>query len=86
MSKLEKFWIRFKTIPKPTVLNLGSGVTAFSKEDAMTIVEERLYKIFNDLEIIDIITVASLNDLDEKHILPNIGDPCLRGIWFPMGY
>jgi hypothetical protein len=24
--------------------------------------------------------------LDQRHVIPNMKDPTLRGVWFPMGY
>jgi hypothetical protein len=24
--------------------------------------------------------------LDQRHVIPNMKDPTLRGVWFPLGY
>jgi hypothetical protein len=29
---------------------------------------------------------VSLESLDSNHVRPNMADPALRGVWFPLGY
>jgi hypothetical protein len=29
---------------------------------------------------------VDLSSLEQKHVLPNLGDVTARGIWFPQGY
>ena len=62
---------------------LGYGVTAVDRHDA-----ERLLRavVFNDQALPDPVEVVQdidVRDLDQGHVLPNMGDPTVRGVWFP---
>ena len=35
--------------------------------------------------IMDIAEDVKTSDLEQRHVLPNIGDMNVRGIWFPKG-
>ena len=35
--------------------------------------------------IMDIAEDVEISDLEQRHVLPNIGDMNVRGIWFPKG-
>ena len=85
---LHKYWFKFRiTIkdPHPIGTLMGCGVTASSKEEALEMLRQRVFasympsieKSTEDVEI---------SNLDPNHILPNIGDPSQKGIWFPQGY
>lgn len=85
MSTLKRYWFVFERSSKPTILNAGCGVTAYSYDDAICILRERLFDgvsptILESQENIDIST------LDQKHVIPNMGSILARGIWFPLGY
>ncbi|MCS3532491.1 hypothetical protein [Chryseobacterium sp. JUb7] len=69
----------------PGGLKLGCGVTAISKEDALNILKE---KIFRDRlpPILNVVENIKITDLDNNDVLPNMNSPVFRGIWFPMGY
>lgn len=60
----------------------GIGVSAYSVDDAQTLIagEESL----RDLEILETIQNVDFRSLDQGHVIPNMGSPSLRGIWFPM--
>jgi hypothetical protein len=62
---------------------MGCGVTAYSYEDALVVLRERRFK--NDLlpSIHKVIEDIDVSTLDPGHVLPNIGVPIWRGIWFP---
>lgn len=86
---LHRYWIEFDLTEYshkvPYGLNFGCGVTAFDQDDAFELVSKAL---FDDAPIppIKSITVdVNLSALDQ-HVLPNIGNPVFRGIWFPPGY
>lgn len=80
-----RYWIEFKRFDYPTVLNLGCGVTAESQEAALALVGSLVFE-GKPFEVARIIANVSLNDLDEGHVLPNMGNPVIRGVWFPLGY
>ncbi len=76
---MERFWADTKRKAQPSPLNLGIGVTAYSEADARTLIAEH----FGDAEVERIRIVSDLSSLDQKHVLPNMGDHMLRGVWFP---
>ncbi|BAU55941.1 hypothetical protein MgSA37_04133 [Mucilaginibacter gotjawali] len=86
---LTRFWFEFESINNdtPYYLALGCGVTAYSYEDAVHLLDKLVFegrpisKIKKHIENIDIST------LDADHILPNmVRPPNLRGIWYPQGF
>jgi hypothetical protein len=36
--------------------------------------------------ITSIVVIEDFASLDQGHVIPNMGDYSLRGIWFPLGY
>jgi hypothetical protein len=86
MGQFHKFWFEFETLNYPTQLNRGCGVTARDKEDAIALITA---KVFGNKEvpiITNIIENVELDELNQSHVRPNIGDPEIRGVWFPLGY
>ena len=86
---LTRYWFEFykdKVTDLPAGLGLGCGVTAFNYLDAISILEDKVFRgqvlpqIKVQKENVDIRT------LDAGHVIPNMQDPTLRGVWFPMGY
>jgi hypothetical protein len=87
--KLHKYWIRFNlkiTDPHPIGTLMGCGVTAASKQDALKLVEERVFGSGPLPSIQSCIEDVDPRILDPNHVLPNMSDPSTRGIWFPLGY
>ena len=85
---MKRFWFEFDISIEdapPVGTLIGCGVTAYNYDDAIQILTE---KIFTD-EIPTIISTKEnidVSTLDSNHVQPNIGDPSVRGIWFPLGY
>jgi hypothetical protein len=82
---LRPFWFRFEPMPAPTAINLGCGVTAFSREDALALLQQRVFGangIPPLVEVIEDVTRAAI----DPHVVPNIGTLEERGVWFPQGY
>ena len=86
---MHRYWFEFEqspSFPLPIGLSLGCGVTAKNLDDAENILREHIFfgkpfpKVLNFIEDVD------LNALDQGHIIPNMGNHFLRGIWFPLGY
>ena len=67
----------------PNISNLGFCVTAWTKEDAIYLLEKRFSLIGEFDSNKDITKLNSLEELEKDHVLPNIGNPIPRGIWFP---
>lgn len=84
--RLKKFWFRFEPFPKPSPLNMGCGVTAYSYEDALYLLQDHVFGENEIPRMMECIENIEQTALDQKHILPNIGDATIRGIWFPLGY
>ena len=62
----------------------GVGVTARSEAEAL-----QLFALaFPSKQVISIEIIKDLNDLDQNHVVPNLGGAnwFMRGIWFPQGY
>ena len=73
------FWLTFPGQPRAPV---GIGVTAFSIEDAYSLLDERGYAFHRSgpVEVHEGVTVA---ELDQNHVVPNMGPLVFRGIWYP---
>ncbi|WP_139237297.1 hypothetical protein [Polaromonas sp. YR568] len=85
MSRLlHLFWFSFDSLPPFSVLAAGCGVTAYSHDDALHLLKER---VFNQaLPACSVIEDIDVRTLDENHVLPNMGLVTQRGVWFPLGY
>jgi hypothetical protein len=86
MRKLRKFWFRFETIPKPTAINLGCGVTAYTRDDAVGLLRDYVFGANGPPPIIECIEDVEMDQIEQEHARPNAGDTEIRGIWFPQGY
>jgi hypothetical protein len=85
MKNLKRFWFTFRTSPKPTMLNLGCGITAYNYDDAMTLLRERVF-VGAEPDVVGYEEDVDVSKLDKNHVLPNMGSVVVRGIWFPLGY
>jgi hypothetical protein len=86
MNSLRKFWFRFETLPRPTAVNLGCGVTAYNRDDALNLLREHVFGPYGLPPIVECIEDVELDQIEKKHARPNIGDTERHGIWFPLGY
>ncbi len=86
--KLRRFWFRFDfelDDGSPPGLIMGCGITAYSYDDALELLESNIFKgkvpapklVEEDVDV---------STLDGGHVLPNMGDVTNRGVWFPLGY
>jgi hypothetical protein len=81
---LRKFWFRLETLPRPTAINLGCGVMAYTKDDAMRLLRDHVFDRHGLLSIIECIEDAGMDQIEQNHARPNIGNTDIRGIWFPQ--
>jgi len=84
-----RFWIEFvetNGTNLPIGISRGCGVSAYSYDDAIQILEDRVFTHGNIPEIANVIEDVDVSSLDEGHVLPNIGNTLIRGVWFPLGY
>jgi hypothetical protein len=84
-SHLRRYWVRLGGPHEglPTG-DLGMGVTAVDAADARSLLRASgLFAGRPFPPIVEIIEHVDVRDLDEGQVLPNIGDPSIRGVWFP---
>lgn len=88
---LHRYWTAFATAPPrgPNgFIPVGPlyrycGVTAYTLDDALYLLQEQL-TLGRDLPAIDhVIEDIEIATLDAGHIHPNMGDPFWRGVWWP---
>ena len=86
--KLHRYWIKFEVgFVDPCVeLLQGCGVTAYDQDDTLKLIREHILKDTPMPPISEIIEDIDVSTLDENHVLPNMGVPIRRGIWFPAGH
>ncbi len=80
-----RFWLTFPRFDYPTPLNIGCGVTAWNRDDAVSIVQSKVFDGL-DFQWATISEDVDVSQLDPGHVLPNMGNPVERGVWFPLGY
>lgn len=81
-SWLTPFWI-MSPIPHAP---LGFGVTAYSLDDALQIIHALGYGRFlpDDPRSINAMTGVTVAELDEQHVVTNMGPINVRGMWYPF--
>jgi hypothetical protein len=87
--KMHRYWFKFELTmadPHPSGVLLGCGVTAYSKDDAIELMKERVFTKFPLPAIKSVQEDVDVSTLDRGHVLPNMGNVLQRGIWFPIGY
>jgi hypothetical protein len=78
---MDRFWVKFAAMA-PAPFNLGVGVTARDEADAIYLTRF----VVGDREIASVGRLDDLALLDQKHVVPNMGNAFVRGIWWPRGY
>lgn len=83
---MKVFWIEFEKVEGkelPIGTGWGCGVTAYDKEDAINLMKKLIFKDWKDIPILSSKENITLDDLEQNHVAPNIGNIMIRGIWFP---
>jgi hypothetical protein len=80
-SWLTSYWI---VTPEPHA-PLGFGVTAFSLDDALRTICSEGYEQYlpADRSLLRVTENVTINDLDQKNVVPRMGPMVMRGIWYP---
>ena len=73
---LKRYWFKTKK-------HFGIGVTAYSLDDAKSLAEEAAHYFGESYELLEIIENVDVQTLDQGHIIPNMGAPNFRGVWYP---
>jgi hypothetical protein len=82
---LHRYWFTFHDPPEASAFGLGCGVTAVDREDAERLLRGSWFAADGLPQIHDAIEDVDVHDLDAGHVVPNMGDPSVRGVWFPRG-
>lgn len=81
MDRLLKFfWIEFG----PTLAD-KYGVTAYTFDDAVNILRQTVFRMKYIPPVLKYTEDIKFEDLDQNHVIPNMGVIAIRGIWFPSG-
>ena len=72
---LRRFWFKVKGCH-------GFGVTAYTLDNAKHLLDQALDDSKIDYQRVDIIEDIDVRDLGQGHVIPNMGAPNLRGVWF----
>ena len=86
---MRRFWIEleppFEQHHHPGITKCECGVTALDLDDAVTLLVGGIFP--NGLpKIRKIVEDVDISTLDERHVLPNMGNVLVRGIWYPLGF
>jgi hypothetical protein len=79
-SPLIPFWI----VPPSKSGPLGFGVTAFSLSDAFQIIQDSGFELPEDRSTLQIRERVRVSDLDQPHVVKNMGPIVVRGLWYPF--
>jgi hypothetical protein len=75
---LNTYWIEFGA-----PLNMHFGVTAYSFDDAMILLKQRAFVKQSIPAVKNVTENIQFKDLDQNHVVPNIGVITERGVWYP---
>jgi hypothetical protein len=81
-NKLTAFWIRSPLPHAP----LGFGVTAWSFDDALSIIAALDYGRYlsDDRAGMQVREGITVDDLEQPHVVANMGPIIVRGMWYPF--
>ena len=83
---LHRYWITFADTSDFPMWSLGCGVTASSRDDALEILRFMVFKDEPMPKVQEFVEDVDVNNLDQGHVVPNMGVVAWRGVWFPPGY
>lgn len=87
---MTRFWFEFDLrnmrYYHQSLMARGCGVTAFSKFQALQLLQEKVFLGSEIPPILNCIENVDVSALDNNHVLPNMGIPVNFGIWYPLGY
>lgn len=71
---LRRYWFETRE-------HIGIGVTAFSVDDARNLIDDA--SLAWDYEVLEVVENVDIRDLDQGHVVPNMGPVNFRGVWYP---
>ena len=78
---LTAFWIEFGD-----GLANKYGVTAYSLDDAINLLKEKPFHKQVMPPVLSYKRNIKFSELDQNHVVPNMGPISERGVWFPISY
>ena len=85
MVELTRDWFEFDWAEHepPPGARMGCGVTAYSYDDAVIILRDRLFDSAKLPPVTRVRENVDVTTLDQGHVIPNMDPPNWRGVWFP---
>lgn len=84
---LHRYWFEFNSSARlPLGVAHGCGVTAHDYAGARELVSSKVFDQQDMPEPARVIVDVDVSTLDPAHVIPNMGNVLMRGIWFPLGY
>jgi hypothetical protein len=80
---LTRYWFAFVQSESPSALNLGCGITAYDRSDAERMLHDTVFSIFAERVVAQVVENIDVTTLEKNHVLPNLGNPAVRGVWYP---
>jgi hypothetical protein len=81
-ARLTAFWIKSPLPHAP----IGFGVTSWSLDDALGIIRALDYGRYlpDDLAGVQVVEGVTVAELDQPHVIANMGPVAVRGMWYPF--
>ena len=86
---MDRYWFEFdidSAFNFPPGIGIGCGVTAYSYEDAIKILDEKVFRLVKRPPFKKVVNHVDISKLDQGHVISNMKPPNYRGVWFPLGY
>ncbi len=80
---MQPYWLTFKNAPKFSGLGFGAGITAYSEDDARDICAKAFG---SEHQLKEIRRIQTMDEIEQNHVRPNMGNFFARGVWFPLGF
>jgi len=75
-GSLRRFWV-------PVPGHFGIGVTTYTVEEALRLAQEMAEQRGWQVEVAQVVEDVDIHQLDQQHVVPNMGAWSDRGVWFP---
>lgn len=84
---LTRYWIEFEDSLDHESFRMlfawGCGVTAFTYQHALQLLQDNVFAGHELPGVRHVIEDVKLDQLDQNHVIPNIGDVSILGVWWP---
>lgn len=78
---LRRYWFEFDVADRS--FPSAAGVTAVDRQDAEELLSARVFGSRGLPSIRRVVEDVDVRDLDQAHVVPNMADPSVRGVWWP---